>query len=276
MIDPWLETAGVVLVALLGVVLGRVFSRLGKSYWAFGYALPVLLIASLVMSRYATSLAFVPPFYWITASRARFVILSLAATTGLTTPLSRLPRRSEKLIVCVLMAVVVAWFSVMPFLVPALLRDKLSGLETHLDSNGVCFQSTDFTCAPAAAVTALRQLGLAAQEGEIAVLSRTSPIAGTLPGCLGKALELRYGDAGLSCRYRYFDSVAELEKAGPTLAVIKDTFMCDHCVAVLEVSGQTVTVGDPVVGRRLMSRERFEKLWRYTGLVLKMDSARSI
>jgi hypothetical protein len=258
------------------VLLGRVFSRLGKSYLALGYALPVLLIGSLVMSRYATSLAFVPPFYWITASRARFVILSLAATTGLTTPLSRLPRRSEKLIVCVLMVVVVAWFSVMPFLVPALMRDKLSGLETHLDSNGVCFQSTDFTCAPAAAVTALRQLGLTAQEGEIAVLSRTSPIAGTLPGCLGKALEFRYGDAGLSCRYRYFDSVAELEEAGLTLAVIKDTFMCDHCVAVLEVSGQTVTVADPVVGRRLISRERFEKLWRYTGLVLKMDSARSI
>jgi len=276
MIDPWLETAGVILVALVGVLLGRAFSRLRKSYWSFGYALPGLLIASLVVSRYATSLAFVPPFYWVTASRARFVILSLAATTGLTTPLSRLPRRSEKLFVCVLMMVVVGWFSVMPFLVPALMRDELSGLQTQIDGNGICFQSTDFTCAPAAAVTALRKLGLEAEEGEIAILSRTSPIAGTLPGCLGKALELRYGDEGLTCRYRYFGSVAELEEAGLTLAVIRDTFLCDHCVAVLEVSDRTVTVADPVVGRRLMSREQFEKLWRFTGLVLKMDSPRSI
>jgi predicted double-glycine peptidase len=50
----------------------------------------------------------------------------------------------------------------LPFLVPALIKERLSNLTTRLDSNGICYQSTDYTCGPAAAVTALRRLGLQA------------------------------------------------------------------------------------------------------------------
>jgi len=274
--SPWLETIGVILIALSGAVLGRILSRLKRSYWAFGYFLPVFLVVCLVLSRCASWLAFVPPFYWATASRARFVILSVATTVGLTAPLSRLPRRSERLIVCAVMVVVVAWFSVMPFLVPALIQDELSNLPTRVDSQGVCFQSTAFTCAPAAAVTVLRRLGLPAHEGEIAILAHTSPVAGTLPGCLKTALQNRYGDAGLKCEYRHFDSMEQLKDAGLTLAVIKDSFLTDHCVAVLDVSDETVTLADPVLGEMRMSRRQFEKLWRFTGVVVKRDSLESI
>jgi len=274
--NPWLETIGVILVALLGIGLGRMFSGFRKSYWALGYLLPALLVAMLVAARCANSLAFTPPLFWLTTSRAKFVILALAVTMGLTTPLSRLPRKREKLVVCVLMAVVVAWFSVLPFLVPALIKDHLSNLRTRFDSNGICFQTTDYTCAPAAAVTALKKLGLPAHEGEIAVLSHTSPVAGTLPGCLRTALQNRYGADGLKCQYRHFDSVGQLRDAGITLAVVRDAFLSDHCVAVLEVSDRMVTIADPVGGRQLMSHERFEKIWRFTGIVLKRDAAHSI
>lgn len=273
---PWLETVGVISVAFLGIALGRVFSRCRKPHWALGYFLPCLLIATLVASRCANSLAFVPPFSWMLAGRAKFVVLSFAVTMGLTTPLSRLPRRCEKLIICILMVVVVVWFSVLPFFVPAVIKGRLSNLRTRVDSDGVCFQTTDYTCAPAAAVTALRKLGLSAQEGEIAILSHTSPVAGTLPGCLRTALENRYGTEGLRCQYRYFDSIDQLRDAGVTLVVVKDAFLSDHCVAVLEVSDETILVADPAVGRQLMSHEQFEEVWRFTGIVLKRDAARSI
>jgi hypothetical protein len=144
------------------------------------------------------------------------------------------------------MAVVVVWFSICPFLVPALIRGHLLNLSTRVDSTGLCYQTTNYTCAPAAAVTALRRLGLTAEEGEIAVLSRTSPVAGTLPWCLYKALKGRYGADGLECQYRQFDSVGQLKDASVTLAVVKDVFLSDHCVAVLDVSDRTVTVADPV------------------------------
>ena len=273
---PWLETIAVSIVALVGIFLGRMFSSFRRPHWILGYFAPLLLIAMLVITRYVNSLAFVPPFCWIAVGRVKFVVLALAVTMGLTTPLSRLPRRCEKVITCILMAVVVAWFSVSPFLVPALIKNHLANLKTRFDSNGFCFQTTDYTCAPAAAVTALRKLGLPAQEGEIAILSHTSPVAGTLPGCLSSALQNRYGDDGLKCQYRHFDSLDRLKNAGITLAVVRDAFLSDHCVVVLEVSDRTVSVADPVFGKVSMSHEQFEKIWRFSGIVLERNPPQSI
>jgi hypothetical protein len=272
---PWLETIGIILVALLGVFLGKLFSHPRKAYWIAGYFLSFLLILFLVVTRYSNSLAFVPMFVWITAGRVKFVIFSLAVTMGLTTPLSRLPYKFERVAIYILMAVVVVWFSVLPFLVPALIEGRLANLTTRVDSNGICFQTTDYTCAPAAAVTALRKLGLPAYEGEIAILSHTSPVAGTLPGCLQAALQNRYGNEGLRCQYRRFDSIAQLKDAGITLAVVKSAFLSDHCVAVLEVTDRMITIADPVLGKQSLSHRQFEEIWRFSGIVLKRDSTHS-
>ncbi len=275
-LNPWFETAGVVLVALFGVFLGRVFSGLRKSYWVLGYFLPFSLVLIMVLTRYNNELHFVRPFTWIVAGRIKFIVLSFAVTMGLTVPLSRLPRKIEKVLVCFLMVGVVIWYSVLPFLVPALIKDHLSNIQTRLSSNGVCFQSTDYTCGPAAAVTALGKLGLSAEEGEIAVLSHTSPVAGTLPACLSSALNNRYGPAGLRCKYRRFDSIEQLKNAGLTLAMVKDSFLLDHCLAVLEVSDDTVTVADPMAGMMSIPHKQFRKIWRFSGIVLERDRSQSI
>jgi len=270
--NPWFESVGIVLVAVLGIFLGRAFSGLRKPHWILGYFLPCIAVAVLVLARCNNALYFIRPFCWITTGRARFVILSLAISMGLTVPLSRLPRRSERLLVCILMAVVVTWSCVLPFLVPALIRGRLSNLKTRLDSNGICLQTTGYTCGPAAAVTALRQLGLSADEGEIAVLSYSSPVTGTLPSFLCSALRNRYANFGLRCRYRRFDSIDQLMGGGITLVVVRDAFLLDHCLAVLEVSDSTVTAADPVTGTTLMRREQFRKIWRFSGIVLQRDS----
>jgi hypothetical protein len=274
--NPWLETTGVVLIALFGVFTGRVCSCFRKPYWVLGYILPSVLIASLAMVRFDNTLYFVPPFSWITAGRVRFVVLSLAVSMGLTVPLSRLPYKFEKLIVCLLMAGFVTWFSVLPFLVPALIKGRLSSIQTRFDKNGVCRQTTGYTCGPAAAVTALEKLGIKADEGELAVLSYSSPVIGTLPTCLTSALQNRYAADGLSCRYRHFDSIDQLRNAGVTLAVVRDAFLLDHCIAVLGVSDDEVTVADPVTGARLMPYKQFEKIWRFCGIVLQRSTVQNI
>ena len=274
--NPWLETTGVILIAVFGVFAGRACSRFRKPYWVLGYILPSVLIAMLAMVRFNDALYFVPPFSWVAAGRIRFVVLSLAVSMGLTVPLSRLPYKFEKLIVCILMAGFVTWFSVLPFLVPALIKDRLSNLQTKFDKNGVCRQTTDYTCGPAAAVTALRKLGLTASEGELAVLSYSSPVIGTLPACLSAALQDRYSAQGLICRYRRFDSIAQLKNAGITLALVREAFLMDHCLAVLEVSDDAVTVADPVTGTRLMPYKQFEKIWRFSGIVLQRNPLQSI
>jgi len=267
--NPWFETIAVILVALLGVLLGRMFSALRKHFWLLGYIPPLLVIAMMAAARFSDALAFIAPVCWITAGRARFVVLSFAVPMGLITLLSRLPRKFEKVAVCTLTAVVVSWFGILPFLFPALIRGRLSNLATQLDSNGICYQTTNYTCGPAAAVTALNRLGLQANEGELAVLAHSSPVAGTTPDCLAKAINYRYAAEGLNCQYRHFDSLNQISVSQLTLALVKDTFLSDHCVAILEISERMVTFADPVRGRMQMSREQFEKIWRFSGIVLK-------
>ena len=267
--NPWLETAGVVIIAIFGVLAGKKLSYFRRPYWIIGYFLSFMLIAILAASRWNNSLDFIPPICWLTTGRTRFVALLLAVTIGLTVPLSRLPHRFEKIVTCVLMSVVVVWFAVMPFLVPGLIRNGLSEIHTIVDAEGICFQSRDYTCGPAAAVTALRRLGLAADEGELAILAHTNPITGTLPSCLSAALQKRYGNKGLICEYRHFDDVGQLKDSGITLAVVRDAFLSDHCVAVLGVSDRLVTIADPVSGKMLMPHDEFEKNWRFAGIVLK-------
>ena len=174
------------------------------------------------------------------------------------------------------MIVLVTYCSILPFLVPALIKTDLTKLETRFDSNGICRQSKEYTCGPAAAVTALNRLGLNAQEGEIAVLSYTSPVTGTLPRCLNQALNKRYNAEGLVSQYRNFESVSQLKDAGFTLAVIRDAFLLDHCVAVLGISETSVTIADPVTGMQSIPLEQFEKIWRFSGIVLKRNFTQKI
>jgi predicted double-glycine peptidase len=270
--NPWFESFFVSLLALAGVFIGLAFSRSRKPYWLLGYFASLLLIAVLSIATYSGRLAFAVPFSWLMVGRIKFAILGLAATIGLTTPLSRLRHKLEKVTVCILMGIVVFYFSIFPFLVPGLIKGRLSSLKTHISALGVCYQSTNYTCGPAAAVTALKKLGIAADEGEIAILAHTSPVTGTMPWCLSAALEKRYGAEGLKCRYRYFESLDQLRGAGLTLAVIKNQMLSDHCVAVMEVSDRMVTFADPVMGMVSMTHENFEKIWRFRGISLhRMD-----
>jgi hypothetical protein len=274
--NPWLETSGVILITVLGIILGRFFSDLRKPYWILGYFFSCILIVTLLIARIKNELYFVQPFSWMAASRIRYIILSLAISMGLTVPLSRLPRKWEKFVVYILMVGLITWSSILPFLVPALIKGRLSNLTTKFDKNGICRQTTNYTCGPAAAVTALGRLGLSADEGEIAILSHTSPIAGTLPTLLCSALQNRYGIEGLKCKYRRFDSIEQLRNAGVTLAIVRDAFLIDHCLVVLEVLDNAIAVADPVTGAQLIPYEKFEKIWRFSGIVIERDSLQNI
>ena len=270
--STWFETIGVILIAIGSIGLGRYISGLRKSWWILGYLFSLGLITALILARYQNRLYFIEPFSWVTAGRGRFVIICISVSMGMTIPLSRLPHRLEKILVCLLMFVFITWFSILPFFAPILIKNRLSSIKTTLDSDGVCRQSTSYTCGPAAAVTALGKLGLSADEGELAVLSYSSPVIGTLPVCLTSALQSRYGSEGLKCQYRRFETIEQLKNTGVTLAVVKIAFLLDHCLAVLNVTDDIVTVADPLTGVRSMSREQFEKIWRYSGIVIERES----
>lgn len=203
--------------------------------------------------------------------RPRFATGGFAMAMLLVTPLSRLPVRRQRVMVGLLAAVAVCYFAVLPFLWPALVRGRLLATQTNIDPDGVCLQATGWTCGPAAAVTALRRLGLPAEEGEIAILAHTSPAYGTQADELAAVLSERYGAQGLAACYRHFADISELPRDRPTIAVIKLTFLVDHFVCVLSASDQEVVIGDPIRGRQHLTPDAFRAIWRFTGIVLRLQ-----
>ncbi|HWH67755.1 MAG TPA: cysteine peptidase family C39 domain-containing protein [Candidatus Sulfotelmatobacter sp.] len=210
-----------------------------------------------------------PPISWLMlVGRSKFACFNFVATVLLSAPLARLPQKRTRVVVGFLICVLTA-VAVVPFLAPAFNRSYLAALKTRLDSDGICRQSNDYTCAPAAAVTALRKLGWPAEEGELAILSHTSSLTGTEPDVLAKELQKRYGCEGLLAEYRAFKDVEALKQAGLTVAVLKFNALQDHCVTVLGVETNRVIIGDPLSGLALLSTEEFENKWQYVGVVLK-------
>lgn len=270
---PWIEAVAVALLAAAGAGLGYWFSRLRRPYWVLGYCLPLGLIVIYGIAARHPALAVEPPLAWMMMGRNKFAVIGLVAAMVLTTPLSRISGRRARVLIVILMMVMVAFMSVWPFLAPAFNRSYLAQLKTRLDEDGICRQSNDYNCGPAAAVTALRRLGFPAEEGELAILAHTSTAAGTPPDILARTLQEKYGADGLLSEFRGFQSVDELPSTDLTLAVVKFSFMLDHYVTILAVNDDQVVVGDPLSGKTILSREEFARRWRYVGVVLRRAPA---
>jgi len=268
----WLEATAAASFAFAGALMGYFFSRLPKPYWTFGYFIPLALVLIYSVAIHFPGMSFTPPISWMMMGRKKFAILGFMAAMVLTTPLSRLPLKRDRIVISILMAAIIFFLSVWPFLAPAFNRSQLAHLQTRIGLDGVCLQNTGYTCGPAAAVTALHKLGLPADEGQLAILSCTSSMTGTPPDILAEVLQKQYGKDGLVVEYRAFKNISELKKAGLTLAVVKFGFMVDHYVTVLEVTDSEIIVGDPLNGLDKMSYDEFRQKWRYVGVVLKRKS----
>lgn len=271
--QPWLETLFVTGLAIIGVVSGFGISRLNKPWWLIGYAISLIMLLLVVLCRNINALRFVPVFSIINSGRNEFTTMAFAAPMLLTILIGRLTNVRQKIAIAMLIVVSSIQFVIFPFLVPALIQKKLSQLPQNVTTDGICIQSTDYTCGPAAAVTALAHLGIEAREGEIAVWARTTSHMGTPDDMLARAIEKHYSKEGISCQYRYFVSIEELKMFCPTIAVIKYGFLIDHYVTVLEVLDDKVVIGDPLEGKCVLTFDEFKRKWRSIGIVVRRKRA---
>jgi predicted double-glycine peptidase len=260
----WLKTAGVAALAVLGVAGGWRCSRWRGRWWLIGYVVPLAIVMAISLSRWFPWLELRPPCRWIMAGRTEFALLALVYTLMLTTLVYRLRRRSEKVLLSVLMVACVISQSILAFLMPAFNYRQLTEIKTIVDGDGICIQSNNYTCGPAAAVTALRRIGIQAKEGDLDVLAHATQTTGTQPDVLCHAIRHRYG---VPCRQVCFNDVSELRPHVPVVAVIKFALLTDHFVTVLDVTDTLVVVGDPLTGRVEMTHEQFAKRWRRCGII---------
>ena len=266
--QPLFETLAVTILAFLGLLIGLWIGQIRKRWWALGYAFPLVSTVTVGLAIRVNRLRFLIPFCWISAGRSEFVVLAFAVPMAFGTLIWRLPKKSEKILAGALLGVASVLFFIYPFLVPVLIRTRLAQLDTSMTFSGVCLQTTRYTCGPAAAVTALARLGIKADEGELAVLARTTPQMGTPDDMLAVAMEQRYGRDGVRCTYRHFDSIEQLKETCPTIAVVKFAFLVDHYITVLEVADDKVVVGDPLNGKEDLTYDQFRRKWRSIGIVV--------
>ena len=184
-------------------------------------------------------------------------------------------KRKLHLLLIILTVLVIAFslsFCVTYFGPSIWIHHELQNLHTTFSKDGICIQTTGFTCGPAAAVTVLRQLGIDAQESELAVSSKCNIKNGTTYEHLTSAIKKLYGKKGIDCSIRNFDSIDQLKDIYPIIAVIKLSSAVDHYTAVLEVTEDKVIVGDPIAGKKEWTYEDFSKKWRSVGIVLKIKN----
>ena len=267
--ELWLETIGVYAIACLGISLGYIASRCGIFSRTAAMTITFLLVAIAMAGQFPQFLYRWPALYPLVAGRIRFVLLVFAVGLGLSTPLAQLIRPAERLLTCVIMALYISALTVLPFVGPAAVQDQLAGLTTQVDADGVCRQTQPFTCGAASAVTGLRQLGFSADEGQLALAARTSPIIGASAWTLYLTIEEQYKPQGLICSFGMFDSLDGVPKDAILLAVMRSTALNDHCVAVLEFSDKDVLVADPAEGLIRIPTAQFINDWRHCGIILR-------
>ena len=267
--NPWLETVAVIGLSFVGWVAGRACSNLPKPYWMLSYLVPLFVVFLIWLGHEDGGLEMVPPVSWVAAGRTKFVLSGFVAMMVLTIPVARVSSPRLRRLVWLFLLIFVASSCVWPFAASALNRDYLLSFKTRIDRDGVCRQSTDYNCGPAAAVTALHRLGVDAEEGKIAVAAHTNRAMGTPPTILFDTLRELFGKDGIVCEYRHFKDIPELRRAGLTIAVIKFGPLVDHYVTVLDVTDDRVIVGDPLDGKAEYSYDQFWKKWRRLGIVLR-------
>jgi len=162
-----------------------------------------------------------------------------------------------------ILAVFVCWVdSLAPFLGPALYVPP----PARLNAEGVCLQPDGVSCGPAAAVTALRRLGIEANFADLARAAHTSPAIGTPPDLLCPAMSTLYP---VKANLIYRDRLENLP-AGECLLVMNLDTWTDHYVALFRHTRSQVEVGDPLRGRVVLNRSDFEQRWCHTAILVTL------
>ncbi len=253
-------------LALAGWLLGRAASK--TRHWWVGVALCLAAIGLVIAGHRVPRLSVLPPFSWAVDAGWNPAIMTLVVAAVFATLLPRLPVGRTRPATFVAMTVLLIFYGLLPptFILAA--RPALARLQTRIDRNGICRQTTGYTCGPSAAVTCLARMGIRADEGTLAIEAQCAPSFGTDAPFLAATLNRLY--PAIHCTYNYFPSLDAVPL--PAVADCDLKSIGGHYVALLELQGDEVIVGDPISGRARLSRQQFMEEWKGTAIAFqKLD-----
>ncbi len=169
------------------------------------------------------------------------------------------------------------------FLVPLLLWNGLAActvpeyaMPAQFDEDGVCRQQTDFSCGPASAVTLLKHVGQRVTEGEMASLCLMRPERGVTPLELCRGLNIVLRRARQQAVIERLSSSEFENLQPPFLAEIKRGSSAEHCVVVLQIEPEVVSLADPARGRCVNTKDEFLREWTGLAIVLRPVGVRPV
>lgn len=140
------------------------------------------------------------------------------------------------------------------------------------DANGVCLQSTEYTCVAASMVTLLRAQGVPANETEMARLAFTQVGGGATDSRTLWALQRKLQGTPLTPRYHRLDAPGLIAANKPCLVQLDWGFFVSHMVPVLDANADRVVLGDPLTGRRELPMPEFLAKWKKNAITLDSRS----
>lgn len=254
-------------LAGFGYLIGAFVSK--TRHWRAGFVTALSLFLLLTLLGRVPALHYRLAYSWYGRGRIELFLFAFCVPLLFGVVIPRLGGCRQRLMVGLLAAIGTMYFGWLPFLEFALVRPRLTALETWRE-NEVCLQTTDFTCGPAAAVSALGQLGLQADESDLAIAAYATPSLGTSVGQLAHAIESLYGSQGVCCSVVRLETVELLRSRCPVIVPVKYRFMADHFVVILEVD-DNVVIADPLKGLVRYNVTDFRVIWRGVGIIVCLD-----
>jgi hypothetical protein len=130
------------------------------------------------------------------------------------------------------------------------------------DARGALQQTTGITCGPAAASMLLHHAGIRISEGELAELANTTPLQGTAPHALARAVDhaaRRHTMRGHIQRVDYEEAV---RLGRPFVAFVTRPGVGRHSICVVKATSAGVLTLDPLSGTgETLPREEFTGEW---------------
>jgi hypothetical protein len=143
----------------------------------------------------------------------------------------------------------------------AVLIERPKDLSGVVNTEGICLQSTGYSCAPASAVMLLHRVGVESTEKEMAQLCVTraggSSLSGTSDAGVMRGLRLK-----LMGRGKPVISAPDYDQLrAPALVMIQLNPRLGHCILISGVEPDQLRVIDPLYGKGTIPRVQFERQW---------------
>jgi predicted double-glycine peptidase len=251
-------------LAALAVALSAMIARQKRSVW-----LTICLLGLAMMLLWPLMRVF--PTVAIDVLGAKWA--ACVEITGLFVPAAlvfsvaarRVPRESDRRAVLALVVVAGAFFA---WSGRWMLWHRLPDLgPTQMHAN-VCKQSTDYTCVAASMVTLLKARGIETSEQEMAERAFVQVGGGATDSRALWALERTLVGTGLKARYATMTLGELIAAEKPALVQLDWGFFTSHMVPVMHADEKSVTIGDPLMGLKVMAAGEFARLWKKQAIVV--------